>query len=137
MSAGTGRASPPGYPMGAVGAAFGSTARSWASGVAARASSETFPWGTMIVNVMGSFVIGLFATLTGTEGRLLVPGEWRIFVIVGFCGGYTTFSSFSLQTLNLMVDAEQLFAAGNIVLSVVLCLLGVWLGHSLALVINR
>ena len=98
---------------------------------------ETFPWGTLIVNVVGSFVIGLFAALTGTEGRLLVPAEGRIFVMVGLCGGFTTFSSFSLQTLNLLNDGEKLFAAANVALSVVLCLAFVWLGHSLAVLINR
>ena len=69
---------------------------------------ETFPWGTLIVNVSGSFVIGFFATLTGPDGRMFVGTTARQFVMIGICGGYTTFSSFSLQTLNLMNDGEWL-----------------------------
>ena len=81
---------------------------------------------------------GLFlATLTGPEGRVFVPGEWRQFFMIGICGGYTTFSSFSLQTLTLAQDGEWEWAGLNIGLSVILCLLGVWLGHAAALVINR
>lgn len=116
----------------AVGSALGGMARYWCSGVAARLIGETFPWGTLIVNVIGSFVIGFFATLTGPDGRLLVPSLARQFVMIGICGGYTTFSSFSLQTLNLANDGEYLYAGVNIVLSVVLCLLAVWLGSILA-----
>ena len=116
----------------AIGSALGGMARYWCSGVAARLIGETFPWGTLIVNVIGSFVIGFFATLTGPDGRLLVPPLARQFVMIGICGGYTTFSSFSLQTLNLANDGEYLYAGVNIVLSVVLCLLAVWLGSILA-----
>jgi CrcB protein len=121
----------------AVGGAIGSVGRYWISGLAALAFGETFPWGTLIVNVVGSFVIGLFATLSGPDGRLLVEAQWRTFVMVGFCGGFTTFSSFSLQTLNLLRDGEHLHAAGNVLLSVALCMLGVWLGHVAAIAINR
>jgi CrcB protein len=121
----------------AIGGALGSLARYWASGWAAAAFGETFPFGTLIVNVTGSFVIGLFATLTGADGRLLVEAQWRTFVMIGLCGGFTTFSSFSLQTLNLLRDGEHAYAAGNVVLSVVLCMLGVWLGHVAAVAINR
>src|SRR3954462_14088624 len=116
----------------AIGSALGGMARYWCSGVAARLIGETFPWGTLIVNVVGSFIIGFFATLTGPDGRLLVPSATRQFVMIGLCGGYPTFSSFSLQTLNLATDGEYLFAGVNIVLSVVLCLLAVWLGSILA-----
>ena len=72
---------------------------------------ETFPWGTLIINVTGSFVIGFFATLTGPEGRVFVGGDSRQFFMTGICGGYTTFSSFSLQTLNLVRDGEWLWRA--------------------------
>ena len=113
----------------AVGSALGGMARYWCSGFAGRLIGETFPWGTLIVNVVGSFVIGFFATLTGPDGRLLVGTLPRQFVMVGLCGGYTTFSSFSLQTLNLANDGEWLFAGANIVVSLVLCLVAVWLGH--------
>jgi fluoride exporter len=113
----------------AVGSALGGVARYWCSGVAARLIGETFPWGTLIVNVVGSFIIGFFATITGPDGRLLVGTPMRQFVMVGICGGYTTFSSFSIQTLNLMHDGEWLYVGANIVASVVLCLLAVWIGH--------
>jgi len=98
---------------------------------------QTFPWGTLFVNVSGSFIIGLFATVTSPEGRWLAPASVRQFFMLGICGGYTTFSSFSLQTLNLMEDGEWLYAAANVLLSVTCCLVAVWLGHSLALSINK
>jgi CrcB protein len=120
----------------AIGSALGGIARYWCSGVVARLIGETFPWGTLIVNVIGSFIIGFFATLTGPDGRLLVPSVARQFVMIGLCGGYTTFSSFSLQTLNLATDGEYLYAGVNIVLSVVLCLIAVWLGAVLAASFN-
>jgi fluoride exporter len=119
-----------------LGGGLGSLARWWASDFVAERVGQTFPWGTLIVNVTGSFIIGLFATLTGPEGRLMAPASFRQFFMLGVCGGYTTFSSFSLQTLNLAEDAQWFRASGNVVLSVVLCLVGVWLGHALALAIN-
>jgi CrcB protein len=119
-----------------IGGGLGSVARWWASNIVAQRFGETFPWGTMAVNVSGSFIIGLFATISGPEGRLLVPASFRQFFMLGVCGGFTTFSSFSLQTLNLAKDGQWLPAGRNIVLSVVLCLMGVWLGHITALAIN-
>ena len=97
---------------------------------------ETVPWGTLLVNITGSLIIGFFATLTGPDGRIFASSTERQFVMIGLCGGYTTFSSFSLQTLNLANDGEWLQAGGNIIGSVVLCLLAVWLGHILAVSIN-
>jgi CrcB protein len=116
----------------AIGSALGGVARYWCSGVAARLFGETFPWGTVIVNIVGSFVIGFFATLTGPDGRVYASSIVRQFVMLGICGGYTTFSSFSLQTLNLMNDGEWLRAGGNVVVSVVCCMVAVWIGHVLA-----
>jgi CrcB protein len=113
----------------AVGSALGGMARYWSSGMAAVLFGETFPWGTLIVNIFGSFVIGFFATITGPDGRLFIGTIPRQFVMIGLCGGYTTFSSFSLQTLNLVNDGEWLYAGLNVGASVVLCLLAVWLGH--------
>jgi CrcB protein len=97
---------------------------------------ETFPWGTLLVNVAGSFVIGFFATVTGPDGRYLVGTEARQFVMVGFCGGYTTFSSFALQTLMLAAAGQPVRAAANVAASLALCLAGVWLGHRAATAIN-
>ena len=120
----------------AVGSAIGGTLRYWMSGLIANWFAQAFPWGTLFVNVTGSFVIGFFGTLTAPEGRLFVSGEWRQFVMLGLCGGFTTFSSFSLQTLTLARDGEWGWGAVNIVLSVALCLLGVWLGHMGAMSLN-
>jgi fluoride exporter len=86
--------------------------------------------------VLGSFIIGFFATLTGPDGRIFAGTTTRQFVMTGILGGFTTFSSFSLQTLNLANDGEWLQAGGNIVASVVLCLVSVWLGYLLANSVN-
>ena len=113
----------------AIGSALGGAARYWCSGVAARMFGETFPWGTMMVNVSGSLIIGLVAALTAPDGRFIVGTTARQFVMVGLCGGFTTFSSFSLQTLNLLHDGEWLFAGLNVLGSVLLCLIAVWVGY--------
>src|SRR6266481_9485159 len=90
-----------------IGGGLGSLARWWFSGFIASTVGQTFPWGTLLVNITGSFAIGLFATLTGPEGRWgLVPASFREFFMLGICGGYTTFSSFSFQTLALAQDGE-------------------------------
>ncbi len=120
----------------AIGSALGGTARYWCSGVAARLIGETFPWGTFIVNVVGSFIIGFFATLTGPDGRVYVGTTARQFVMIGFCGGYTTFSSFSLQTLSLLNDGEWFRAGANIGLSVLCCMIAVWAEHLFAASLN-
>ena len=125
------------YLLVAFGSMIGGTLRYWLSGVVANWVGQTFPMGTLMINVTGSFAIGLFATLTGPDGRYFVAGPWRQFFMVGVCGGYTTFSSFSLQTLALAQDGEWLWASLNIGLSVLLCLLGVWLGHAGAVFLNR
>ena len=121
----------------ALGGALGSVARYGLSSLIAARFGELFPWGTLIVNISGCFVIGFFAGLTGPDGRVMVSPDLRTFVTVGICGGYTTFSSFSLQTLNLLRDREWLYAGGNVVLSVVLCLAAVALGYGLGLVFNN
>ena len=125
------------YAVVALGGALGTVARYFVSGVVANAFGETFPWGTMIINITGSFIIGFFWTMTAPDGRLFVSGSTRQFVMTGFCGGFTTFSSFSLQTLNLMRDGEWLYAGGNVLGSVTLCMLGVWLGSLSAAVFNQ
>jgi CrcB protein len=120
----------------AIGGALGSVARYWCSGVAALLFGESFPWGTLIVNIAGSLAIGFLATITGPDGRWFVSSTMRQFMMVGICGGYTTFSSFSLQTLDLMNDGQWTYAAFNIGASVILCLVAVWLGHVAAVQVN-
>ena len=115
----------------ALGAASGGMARYALSGWVANRIGETFPWGTLTVNVSGSFVIGLFAALVAPAGALPGSVTVRELVIVGLCGGYTTFSSFSLQTLNLARTGEWLRAFGNIAASVIFCLFAVWAGFGL------
>jgi len=120
------------YFLVALGSGLGGLLRFAISGYAAHHWGETFPWGTLLVNVTGSFLIGFFATLTEPGGRVFVSGSGRQFVMSGVLGGYTTFSSFSLQTLSLARDGEWLQAGANAVVSLVLCLIAVWLGHVLA-----
>ncbi|MBY0431571.1 MAG: fluoride efflux transporter CrcB [Rhodospirillales bacterium] len=115
-----------------LGSALGGMARYGLSGLIAGTIGQTFPWGTLFVNVTGSLAIGFFATLTAADGRLLVSPEARQFFMVGVCGGYTTFSSFSLQTLALVQGGEGLAAVLNTGLSVLCCLVAVWLGHAAA-----
>ncbi len=115
-----------------LGSALGGMARFWCSGVMAHLIGETFPWGTLFVNVVGCLIIGFFATVTAPDGRLFVDATTRQFVMLGFLGGFTTFSSFSLQTLSLMNDGEWLYAGLNIGASVILCLVAVWIGHVIA-----
>jgi len=121
----------------ASGSALGGVARYGLSGIVARSFGETFPWGTLIVNVLGSLLIGFVATITGPDGRLLVSPVARQFWIPGIFGGFTTFSAFSLQTLSLAQDGEWTRAGANVVLSVVVCLVAVWLGSLLGSAVNR
>ncbi|MEX0645223.1 MAG: fluoride efflux transporter CrcB [Parvularculaceae bacterium] len=125
------------YLLVMAGGALGSGARYFCSGLAADLFGPTFPWGTIIVNVVGSFIIGFFNTVSGPDGRFLISTETRQFVMLGVLGGYTTFSSFSLQTLNLMREGEWLPASANIGLSFALCLVAVWLGHFVAVSFNQ
>jgi CrcB protein len=94
--------------------------------------SHGIPWGTVVVNITGCFVIGFFGTLTLTGSKYAVPETARIFVMVGVCGGFTTFSSFSLQTFTLLRSGDWTRAFSNILLSVLLCLAAVAAGHRLA-----
>jgi len=120
----------------AVGGAVGSVARYLGSSLVAGWFGATFPWGTLLVNISGCFVIGFFNSLTGVDGRVMVSSDVRQFVMVGICGGYTTFSSFSLQTLTLAQDGEFAQAGLNILGSVALCLIAVWIGHVAATALN-
>jgi len=96
-----------------------------------------FPWGTIVVNITGCFVIGFIFTISTGEGRLLLSPLTRNFITIGILGGYTTFSSFSWQTLTLAQSGQMWGAVANVLLSVVLCLVGVWLGAMLAGWVNQ
>jgi len=121
----------------AAGAALGGMLRYFFSGMAARLAGGAFPWGTLFVNVTGAIIIGFFVALTGPEGRLIAPPNIRLFVMTGFCGGYTTFSTFSLETLRLLQDREWAYAGWNIAASLLLCLAGVWAGYQAAMLLNE
>ena len=115
----------------AIGGALGSLGRFWLNGlISATRFGETFPLGTLLINVIGSLVIGLIGALADPEGRMDSRSRaWATqFLMIGVCGGFTTFSSFSLQTLNLVRDREWLYAGANVLGSVALCLIAVGLG---------
>ena len=112
----------------AAGGALGSLARFWLAAAMTILTGPRFPWGTLLINVLGSFIIGLVAAVTLTPARIGMHPDLRIFLMVGVCGGFTTFSAFSLQTLELLRATEFWPAAGYVVGSVVLCLAAVWAG---------
>lgn len=121
----------------AGGCALGGLLRYWIGGVVDQRVGETFPWGTLVVNLVGSVVIGAFAAATAPDGRLLVGPVLRQTVTIGLLGGFTTFSSFSLQTLALVQGGEWTRAGANVMLSVVLCLAGVWAGWQAGVAMTR
>ena len=125
------------YLLVALGGALGSVARYAISLGSVRWLGTTFPWGTLLVNVAGSFAIGLLAALVTADGRPALGSDARAFVMVGILGGFTTFSSFSLETLNLARAGSVGAAAMNAGLSLLLCLAGVWLGFAAAALFNR
>lgn len=119
------------------GGALGVGARMALSSFIAGRFGELFPWGTIVVNISGCFIIGLFAGLSGPDGPLLLPPWVRQFVMLGLLGGYTTYSSFSLQTILLLQDGQFPAALGNIFGTLLLCLAATWSGLFLAQVISR
>jgi fluoride exporter len=125
------------YFLVGLGGAIGSVARFWMSGLIASRFGQTFPLGTLVVNVTGSFAIGLFAALSEPEGRWLIHPSLRQFLMIGICGGYTTFSSFSLQTLALIQEGEWLHAVLNSIASFAFCLFAVWLGYLVITLLNK
>jgi CrcB protein len=125
----------------ALGGALGSVSRYWVGGLVAKKfveASAVFPLGTLAINVAGSFLIGIFAAFAMPESRLDPQSRafTTQFLMIGVCGGFTTFSSFSRETLNLLQDREFLYAGGNILLSVTLCMIAVWLGWLLGSIFN-
>lgn len=123
------------YLLLGLGGAIGTMARFGINGLISR-HFDTFPAGTLLINISGSFLIAFFGTLTDPNGRWLVSPNARGFFMTGVCGGYTTFSSFSLQTLTLARDGEWLYAGLNVLLSVALCLVAAWLGYLAAILLN-
>ncbi len=115
----------------------GGVARYLASVLFASQFGDGFPWSTLFVNVAGSFIIGFYAALTGPDGRLFATPRQRQFVMVGFCGGFTTFSAFSLETLRLVQSGDLRAAFLNLVISITGWLVAVWIGHALATRLNR
>ena len=107
-----------------AGSAIGGLARYWLAIVVTWLLGPAFPWGTLLINVTGSFVIGLAGSMTDAREH----AAFRAFLMVGICGGFTTFSSFSLQTFELMEAGRSGTALGYIALSVGLCLAAVWAG---------
>lgn len=114
----------------AIGGAIGSTARYLVSTWAVTRYGAEFPYGTLIVNIVGCFIIGVFMTLA-TE-RLSISPYWRLFITVGFVGGMTTFSSFSYETIHLLQDADMLRAFYNVGLNILVGFSATWLGIGVA-----
>lgn len=121
----------------AIGGAIGTLCRYWLAEAFSAWFGTGFPWGTVFINVTGSFIIGFFSALTGPDGRILLPPIVRQFVTIGLLGGYTTFSSFSLQTLNMAQKGDWDVAGLHVAGSVAMCLFGVWLGAAAATALNQ
>ena len=124
------------YVCVAVGGALGSLGRFWLFNWAVGRYGTHFPWGTLVINVTGSFLIGLFAALNEPEGHFENSATFKQFFMIGICGGYTTFSSFSLETLRQLQSGNWLQAGSYIMASVFLCLVAVGLGYVLGRMLN-
>ena len=121
----------------AIGGALGSMMRYGFSGIVAELTGQAFPYGTMFVNVTGALLIGILASLSAPESRFFIPAPARILLMTGICGGYTTFSTFSLESFNLLREGEFAPALANMLLSVVLCVLAVWFGYAATFALSR
>jgi CrcB protein len=116
-----------------LGAAFGGAARYWLSNFVYKFFPAIFPYGTLAVNIIGSFILGFIIFVF--DERELINNQLKIFLTIGFCGGFTTFSTFSLETLNLLRDSQYFLALLNIILSVVFCIAGVFLAYIVSKII--
>jgi fluoride exporter len=125
------------YSWIALGSGIGGIARAWCAHLSAGMFGDAFPWGILLINVLGSLIIGAFFGCAGPGGSLRVRPATAHFITTGLCGGYTTFSAFSLDTLNLIRDGQPLAAGANVALSLALCLLFVWVGYALASRLSR
>jgi CrcB protein len=114
----------------ALGAVVGASARYFVGGYVARAIPTTFPYGTLLINFTGSFVLGFFLIWIGE--RVLVDPRWRLLIAIGFCGSYTTFSSYAFETFALGEQGQWLLASANILFSNLFCLAAVLAGAALA-----
>jgi fluoride exporter len=116
-----------------VGAVFGANARYILSRYAARVLGPVFPYGTLIINILGSFIAGFF--IVWTTERVLVDPRWRLMVVVGFCGGFTTFSSFAFETMAYFEQGQWMLMATNVLANNLLCLAAALAGMGLARVL--
>lgn len=110
----------------AVGGAFGAAARHWLSSLISARWPMHFPLGTYVINITGSFIIGFFLTMIGE--RAAVHPNWRLLIAIGFVGAFTTFSTFEYETLKLIEEGRFMTAALNVILSVMVGFIAVWLG---------
>ncbi|HQF42263.1 MAG TPA: fluoride efflux transporter CrcB [Ignavibacteriaceae bacterium] len=115
------------YLVVSAGAAIGGALRYGISSYIQKNISVIFPYGTLVVNIVGSFILGFI--MFYLNEKELIGNELRLFLTVGFCGGFTTFSTFSYETLNLFLDTEYLLALYNVLLNVALCLIGIYLAY--------
>ena len=127
----------PGFILIAIGGAIGRVGRYYASRLVMLLSGGVFPFGTLFVNVSGAIAIGFLAALSAPESPFFVTARARLFFMTGICGGYTTFSTFSLETMALISDGQWLAASLNAVGSVLLCLAAVWVGSVAAQLMGR
>ena len=122
------------YLVVSAGAAIGGALRYGISSFIQKHISVIFPYGTLVVNIVGSFILGFI--MFYLNEKELIGNELRLFLTIGFCGGFTTFSTFSYETLNLFLETEYLLAIYNVLLNVVLCLIGIYLAYLLSKLIG-